>query len=76
MMNYVELHAPGKMFCGVWFLTISFGCLFVILQHGGIMSHGEHHMTPDRYGSINEAYSQSRVSLQAQFSLTCMNVLA
>ncbi|KAM9359460.1 SR-related and CTD-associated factor 4-like [Symphorus nematophorus] len=30
------------------------------IEHGGIMSHGEHHMTPDRYGSINEAYSQSR----------------
>lgn len=51
-------------------LTHSCGRPFVIPQHGGGMSHGEHHMMPDGYSSINEAYSQSRVNLQTQFSLT------
>lgn len=79
MINCVELQALVKMYCGqcpcgVCFLTISFGCLLVIPQHGGGMSHGEHHMMPDGYRSINEAYSQSRVNLQTQFSLTLLNV--
>ncbi|GAA6232728.1 splicing factor, arginine/serine-rich 15-like isoform X1 [Lates japonicus] len=30
------------------------------IEHGGGMSHGDHHMMPDGYHSINEAYSQSR----------------
>ncbi|XP_070685677.1 SR-related and CTD-associated factor 4-like [Pempheris klunzingeri] len=30
------------------------------IEHGGGMSQGEHHMIPDGYRSINEAYSQSR----------------
>ncbi|XP_042269320.1 SR-related and CTD-associated factor 4-like [Thunnus maccoyii] len=30
------------------------------IEHGGGMSHGEHHMMPDGYRSINEAYAQSR----------------
>ncbi|XP_054452115.1 SR-related and CTD-associated factor 4-like isoform X2 [Anoplopoma fimbria] len=30
------------------------------IEHGGGISHGEHHMMLDGYGSINEAYSQSQ----------------
>ncbi|KAM8769352.1 SR-related and CTD-associated factor 4-like [Acanthopagrus schlegelii] len=30
------------------------------IEHGGGMSHIEHHRLPDGYASINEAYSQSR----------------
>ncbi|XP_070826866.1 SR-related and CTD-associated factor 4-like [Chaetodon trifascialis] len=30
------------------------------IQHGGAMSHTEHHMMPDGYCAINEAYTQSR----------------
>lgn len=43
---------------------------FVIQQRGGAMSHGEHHLMPDGYHSIDEAYSQLRVNLKSQFSLT------
>ncbi|KAM7399031.1 hypothetical protein PAMP_018325 [Pampus punctatissimus] len=30
------------------------------IEHGGGMSHAEHHVMPDGYRSINEAYSQSQ----------------
>ncbi|KAM8903351.1 SR-related and CTD-associated factor 4-like isoform 2-T2 [Spinachia spinachia] len=30
------------------------------VEHGGGISHGEHHMMTDGYGSMNEAYSQSQ----------------
>nr|XP_046245606.1 SR-related and CTD-associated factor 4-like isoform X2 [Scatophagus argus] len=31
-----------------------------VIEHGGGLSHGEHHMMPDGYHSTNETYSQSR----------------
>ncbi|KAI3354091.1 hypothetical protein L3Q82_018640 [Scortum barcoo] len=43
------------------------------MEHGGGMSHGEHHMMADGYRPINEPYSQSQVNLQTQFSLTWLN---
>ena len=68
-MNCVELQALVEMYYGVCFITITGVCLFDILQHGGGMSHIEHHRLPDGYPSINEAYSQSRVNLQYFFFL-------
>ncbi|XP_059187251.1 SR-related and CTD-associated factor 4-like [Centropristis striata] len=32
----------------------------IVIEHGGGMSHGEHHMMRDGYHSMNEAYSQPR----------------
>lgn len=54
--------------------SVKMYCPFVIFQHGGGMSHGEHHMMSDGYRPINETFSQCQVNLQTQFGVAELNV--
>lgn len=69
-LHTVKKHCGECPYCAC-LLTFFFVCLFVIPQHSGRMNHVENQVMPEGYHSINEAYSQSQVNIQAQF-IECM----